>query len=160
MKSLILSICLASTLIFVNGCATNKPVDVVKVQQVKDAITPVAASAVRRVILNSPEHSDELAVYFRSLGSVFCAMSDTGEFSPVTLITAVDNATLPYQLQLQGDEQIAIDIKNAVVAVYKIYYGDRFKAELPPDSWVKNLADLLCDSINQGLKDAGKPGIK
>jgi hypothetical protein len=61
---------------------------------------------------------------------------------------------------LTGDEQIAIDVKNAVIAIYKIYYGDRFKAELPPDGWVRNVADVLCVSIDQGLKDAGKIGCK
>jgi hypothetical protein len=161
MKNLLLAAVLSFSLIFVSGCkTTHGSVDLVKLQQVKDAVTPIAASGVRRVILNSPEHSEELASYFRAIGGIFCAMSDTGEFSPVTLITAVDNATMAYQLQLQGDEQIAIDVKNAVIAIYKIYYGDRFKAELPPESWVKNLSDVLCESINQGLKDAGKTGCK
>lgn len=163
MKHLILLLC-ASTLIFC-GCKTTTnsdgtPIstyDPVKTQQLKDALTPVVSGGIRRIILNSPGHDQELCNYFRAVGSVFCEMSKNGEFSPIILVNAIDSATAELQT---GIDPYAVDIKNATVAIYKIYYGDRFRAELPPDKWPKNVCDVICDAIDLALRDLGKTGIK
>jgi hypothetical protein len=131
--------------------------DPVKTQQVKDAVTPVVASVVRRVINNSPQHADEIARYFHAVGAVFCSASETGQLGPEQVLDAMDAATA--ELQAGLDDEI-IDGKNLLMALYKINYGDRFKAELPPDQWPRNVADVICDSIDRGLKDAGKPGVR
>lgn len=164
MKTLLPPLLLAVAI--VTGCTTTttdangvkiKVYDPVKTQQVKDAIAPVISSVVRRVVLNSPQHSDEIAGYFRAVGGVFCSASASGQLGPEQVVAALDAATVRLQ---QGVEPEIIDGKNLLLALYKINYGDRFKAELPPDKWPKNVADIICDSIHQGLKDAGKPGVK
>ena len=82
-------------------------------------------------------------------------MSATSQFDPAYLIGAADQATLPFQANVPAE---AIDAKNGVIALYKIIYANRFNAELSPEKWPKNAADVICASIDQGLKDAGKPG--
>lgn len=145
----------------VTGCKSTNPTtgqreyDPVKTEQVKAAIEPIAAGAIRRVIENSPQHADEIATYLRSVGRIFCAMETNGNFSAEFLITEADKLTAP----LLKDNYV-VDIKNAILALYRINYADRFKAELPPDKWPRHVASLFCASIDRGLKDAGKPGVK
>lgn len=143
------------------GCRSTNPTtgqreyDPVKTEQVKAAIEPIAAGAIRRVLQNSPQHSDQIAGYLRSIGGIFCAMETNGNFSAEYLITEADKLTAP----LLKDNYV-VDIKNAILALYRINYADRFKAELPPDKWPRHVASLFCASIDRGLKDAGKPGIR
>lgn len=136
---------------------TTKEFDPVKTAQIKAALEPIGSSAVRRVIKNSPEHSAEIAGYFRAVGSAFCQMSEKGDFDPAYLVGAVDTATAKLQEHVPGE---AIEIKNALIACYKIGYEGRFRAELPADQWPKNVADLICACIDQGLKDTGRPGAR
>jgi hypothetical protein len=143
------------------GCKTTNPTtgqkeyDPVKTEQVKAAIEPIAAGAIRRVVLNSPQHADEIANYLRSVGRIFCSMETNGNFSAEYLISEADKLTAP----LIKDNYVA-DIKNAILALYRINYADRFKAELPPDKWPRHVASLFCASIDRGLRDAGKPGVR
>ncbi len=130
---------------------TSSKLDPAKLSQVESALEPVVAGATRRVLKNSPQHSDEIALYLRSVGTVFCDMQASGRFEPAYLIDAVDKIATP---QLEDD--YVIDIKNAAIAVYKIAWGDRFTAELPPDQWPAEVCKLICNSINTGLKDAGR----
>ena len=146
----------------VTGCKSVNPqtgvkeYDPVKTDQVVAALEPIGASAIRRVLKNSPEHSDEIAGYMRSVGMVFYRMESTGEFDPAYVIAELDQIGSPY---IPEDLDYVVDIKNALLALYKINYGDRFRAELPPDQWPRQVARLICSSINDGLKDAGKPKI-
>lgn len=133
---------------------TSTKLDPAKLSQVENALEPVVAGATRRVLRNSPQHSDEIALYLRSVGTVFCDMHDSGRFEPAYLIDAADKIATP---QLEDD--YVIDIKNAAIAIYKIAWGDRFTAELPPDQWTGQICTLICTSIDVGLKDAGKPGV-
>ena len=139
------------------GCKTFNPVtgqqefDPVKTETVKAVAAPVVASAVRRVT------TDENADYLRAGGAVFCAASRSGQLDPVFLIDALEAATVSRQARV---DPLVIDAKNLLVALYKINFNDRFRAELPPDKWPKNVADVLCEAIDLGLKDAGRPGVK
>lgn len=157
MKTIIalLTVGLLATLLL--GCKTTGVYDPVKTEQVKAAVTPVIASVVRRVIVNSPQHSDEIALYLRAVGSVFCSASASGSLGPEQVLAALDAATAGLQT---GVEPEIIDAKNVLLALYRINYADRFKAELPADQWPKNVADVICAAIDQGLKDAGKPGVR
>ncbi len=155
-NKLILTLILAAGLPLC-GCKTAGVYDSVKTDQVKAALTPITASVVRRVILTSPQHADEIALSSRAVGSVFCSAAASGSLGPEQVLAAVDAATAG--LQAGVDPEI-IDAKNALLAIYRIFYGDRFRAELPADKWPRHVADLICASIDQGLKDAGKPGVK
>jgi hypothetical protein len=142
------------------GCQTGpdgkKTVDLVKVSQAKALINPIAASGVRRALNNSPEHAPEIARYAAAFAGVFCTMSLSNEFRPEFLIDQTAQFSDP-ELGKIGDGYL-IDIKNAVVGLYKVFYGDRFRAEIPPDEWLHSVSEFFCESINQGLNDAGYPG--
>ena len=163
----IVSITAIAAFIATTGCKTTTTVvsdgktnvvtqfDPVKTAQVKAAIEPVVAGAIRRVIKNSPQHSVEIGDYMRAVGYAFCTMRSQTNASPELLITMLDTLVAP-----KIQEDYIIDIKNAAVSIYKINYGQRFQAELPPDKWPYQVADLLCTSIDTGLKDSGLPGCQ
>ena len=172
MKKLILFGCAAAllvTLMFTStGCKTTttinpdgttnvvKYIDPVKLQQAKDAIEPAASSVLRRAILRSPQHAVEISTYARAVGSVFCKMNATKNFSPVYLIDEANKATAG--LQATAPPEI-IDAKNAAIALYKIFLGDQLMVKLPDNQWAIAVCQLFCESIDQALKDAGQPGI-
>lgn len=163
MKNQALLIISSLALLAFTGCKTANPTtgvqefDPVKTEQVKAVITPVTSGIVRRVILNNPKNADEIGNYMRAVGGVFCSASETGKLGPEQIIEAMDSATLYLQ---GGVAPEIIDGKNLLIALYRINYGSRFTAELPPDQWPKNVADVICESIDQGLKDAGQTGTR
>lgn len=154
-------------LIGFTGCTTTqvdpvtglpvKTYDPVKTQQVKDAVQPVLSSAVRRVLENNPTKKAEIAEYFKAVAAPFCVIGTTGVVDLTLLQASLESITAKYQGKV---DPLAIDVKNSALSLFKVYYGDRFKAELPPDAWTRNIADLVCVSVDQGLKDAGLPGVK
>lgn len=154
MKSLASIICI----LLLAGCTTNKQYDAQNTENVKAALTPVMASVVHRVIENSPEHSEQIAAYMRAVGKVCCEAQSTGQIGPYSLIYAVDAATAP--LLAEGVSPDIIDAKNVLLALYRIQYADRYNAELSPEKWPYHVLALICDSVDQGLKDAGKAGCK
>jgi len=128
-------------------------------QQVKDALEPAVRLPVRRVIMNSPQHSAEIATYFRGIAQVFCKMKEDKSFNPTTL-TANLQSILPPKLTNKEAVQTLLDLKVSVESLYKIYWNDRFSAELPEEGWMYNVADFFCSAIDNGLKDAGQAGAK
>lgn len=154
---------LSSTTVALTGCKTTtsgtnvvSAIDPVKLQQAKDAIVPAASSVLRRAILRSPEHAVEIATYARAVGSVFCRMNATKNFSPVYLIDEANKATAG--LQSTAPPEI-IDAKNAAIALYKIFLGDQLMVALPDNQWQIAVCQLFCESIDLALKDSGQPGI-
>lgn len=146
---------LALALALLAGCQTAGTYDPVKTSAVKSALQAPLQEVVTRVILNSPQQSDELAAYFRAVGTVFCRMRDSGTFDSTFLIAEIDKVTGGLQA---GLDPLAITAKNTAIALYVIFYSQRTRAELPPDAFAWNLSDLFCKSINTGLRDAGKAG--
>jgi hypothetical protein len=140
------------------GCTTLNPdtgkkeFDPIKTANVKAVIRPVLSGVTRRLVEGSPES----AAYVRTIGSVFCEMSTTGKLSPLEVATAVDQSLRGKQV---GVDPLIIDAKNALLALYEINYNGRFTAELSPEKWPKNVADVICASTDQALKDAGLAGI-
>lgn len=151
----IIALCAAAILFVTAGCQTGGQFDQVKTDSVKVALQIPVQETITRIIRNSPQHSDEIANYFRAVGTVFCKMRDSGQFDTTYLIAEVDKATAGLQA---GLDPLAITAKNTALALYAIFYAQRTKADLPPDKFAWNLADLNCKAINTGLKDAGKAG--
>ncbi len=146
------------------GCTTTtadgtRVYDPVKTENVKAALQAPLERATARIIVNSPQHSDEIAKYFSAVGLVFCEMKDSGRLDPTTLLAGLDKA-LPANIADNEVFQYLLDFKSTAAALYKQFWNDRFHAELPADQWPYQVADLFCQSIDQGLKDAGKPGIR
>lgn len=156
----LLSCLLICCLLVFTACKSINPTtgvreyDPVKTESVKAALEVPVKGGIRRSILNSPQHSDEIANYFRSVGSVFCKMQTTAQFEPSTLIDELNKFKIP-----QLENQIVADVKDAMVAIYRILYAQRFTAELSPEKWPYHVADFFCKAINTALIDAGKPGV-
>lgn len=155
---------LASVSVVTTGCKTTTvgtnvvtTLDPVKVQQIQDAIEPVFSAVLRRAIANSPQHAKEIGTYARAVGRVFCQMSANNNFTPTYLVDAANQATAGLQA---GVDQTIIDAKNAVIAIYKIAYGDQLTWQLPNKVWPQAVASTICNSINQALQDSGQPGCK
>ena len=136
------------------GAGTNAvtAVDTNKLVQIQAVVEPLLSSVLRRVILNSPQHSAEIANYTRAVGAVCCQMTAGNNFTPTYLIDAINAATAGLQT---GVDQDIIDGKNAIIAIYGIAYADKLTVSLGTNVWPRAVLGTLCDSINQALKDAG-----
>jgi hypothetical protein len=146
------------TPVVTNG-ATNivTTIDPVKLQKVERVVELNAASVVRRVINNSPQHSKEIADYARAVGSVFCQASANGQVSPEAIILAADQATQGLQA---GVDPLIIDGKNGIESLYVLFFDDSLTVQLPDNKWPKAVCDTICNTIDKALKDAGQPGVK
>jgi hypothetical protein len=160
MKTLLMMAALVVLIGCSTGCKTGadgkRTVDVAKLDSAKAAISPIAAGTVRRILQNSPEHAPKIAKYVSSFAGVFCTMNLSNSFSPDFLITETDRLFDP-DLEQIGDGYV-LDIKNGVVSIYRLLWGDRLRAEIPPDQWLHKVCEFVCESLNQGLTDAGYPG--
>jgi hypothetical protein len=152
-KILILAVALSlAACTSVNQNTGEREFDPVKTAKVKAAAEPLISGGIAIALANNPEKKDQLASYFRSLGNVFCRMSQEDSFNPEFLLTEANTATQPFQA---GLDPYALTVKDSIIALYKILYADRFHAELDAEKWPKHVADVLCNGINQGLTNAG-----
>jgi len=150
--------CKTTTVVNPDG-TTNivKVIDPVKLQQAKDALVPVVSSVLRRAIARSPDHAAEIGNYARAIGQVFCKMVAEKKFTADYLIDAADKATQSLQANVPPE---VIDMKNAAIALYKIFLSDQLMVTVPDNAWAMNVSQLFCESIDQALKDSGQPGVK
>lgn len=156
----IMLLCLGLTVGGVTGCKTaDGQFDPMQTQQVKDVMEPFVRIPVRRSIMNSPQHSDEIGTYYRGIAHVFCQMAVNKQFDPVTLTSGLNEILKPQGLKSE-DVQMLLDFKVALEGLYRTYWNNRFRAELPSESWMYNVADFFCTAIDNGLKDAGQAGAK
>lgn len=127
----------------------------VKVAEVQAAITVIGRNSVCRSIQTTHiDYHESVAGYFRQVGEVFCRMADNGDFTHEGMVRAVNGIPSPLLT-----DTYALDVKIALMALYKVTYGDRLRAEIPPDRWLAETSKVFCESISEGLKDAGKTGI-
>jgi len=140
-----------------NGTNAPTTLDPAKVQQIVDALEPVMTVALRRAIANSPHQALEIGNYARALGSVACDMQAGDNFSPSYLVNAVNTATSGLQ---NGVDPIIMDVKDVVIAIYKIAYNDRMTWSLGTNVWPRAVCGAICDSVNQALLDSEQPGCK
>lgn len=160
-RPIILAVALCAAVAILPACTTTDPTtgakvfDPVKTDQVKSVLKPVIATSVSAVLKNSPQHAPEIGSYFRSVAGVFCQMEANKSFSPAYLIKEVDAHTS----RLLPQDPLIVGVKNSLVALYEINYGNSLKADIPPEQFLGQLASLFCAAINQGLIDAGQPGV-
>jgi hypothetical protein len=155
---------LATLPVVTTGCKTTQvgtnivtTLDPVRVQQIADVVEPAASSVLRRVIARSPQHAVQIGNYARAVGGVFCKMSARNNFTVTYLVDASNEATAGLQA---GVDQDIIDIKNAVIAIYKVAASDHLTWQLPDNVWLRAVANTICNSINQALLDSGQIGCK
>jgi len=149
-------------LVTMSACKTVNPetgqaeFDPVRTESVKAAIEPVITGTIRRVLNRNPKHAVEIANYIREGGKVFCEMDATGKFDPLFLAGRLDALFVP---QIGADLELLLTLKDSAIALYKINYAQRLTAELPPEEWPRQVANLFCNGIDRGLKSAGQPGV-
>jgi len=123
---------------------------------VKAEAEALVTIGIRRIIHNNPQHTNEVAGYFRAVGGVFKQMSTTSSFTPDMLVGAINVATAGLQAGLPQD---VLDVKDAVIGLFKLFYADRWNAELSPEKWPANVADVFWRAIHQALIDSSLPGV-
>jgi len=133
-------------------------IDQVKLDKVKVAVEPVAASVLRRAIHNSPQHAAEIGNYARAVGSAVCTAVSQQSFTPGSIAGAVDKAT--QGLQMANIPAEVIDAKNGLIALYTILFDDQLTVQLPNNQWPSAVLGIFCDSIDLALKDSGQAGVK
>ena len=137
---------------------TVKVPDPVKTERVKTVAETISTMALRRALDRFKDDADEIAKYARAVGGVFCQMHATKRFSPDALETGIAELILP-ELKDPETRGYVLDARDVLKATYRAFYADRFSAELPPDEWPAVVAEIFCKSIDQGLKDSGRPGV-
>jgi hypothetical protein len=135
-----------------------KAPDPVKTERVKTVAETISTMALRRALDRFPKDAEEIAKYARAVGGVFCQMHATKKFSPDALETGIAELVLP-ELKDAETRGYVLDARDVLKATYRAFYADRFSAELPPDEWPAVVAEIFCKSIDQGLKDSGRPGV-
>ncbi len=138
---------------------TQKVPDPAKTEQVKALAKGVVTSALTEAYRQFPKDADQIALYARAAGGVFCTMSATKEFSPEVLESAIANLVLP-QIKNEDTLRYVQLARNALLTSYEIAYSQRFNAELKADDWPLAVCEIFCSAIDQSLKDAGRPGVK
>ncbi len=164
-KLLLAVAALACGLLTTTGCKTTNPVtgvrefDPAKTEKVKAFSENISKIVLRRALTRFTNEAPTIELYTRALGGVFCEMQRTKQFSPESLEAGVEALVLP---KLENPEALAYmhDARDIIFATYRTFYSDRFTAELGPEDWLTAVADIFCNSIDQGLRDLGKPGVK
>jgi len=152
--------------IFALGCKTtdpltgNKVYDPVKTAKIHEAVKPILQTAVSQIIARNTNDAVVISGYFRGVAEVFCQMDRDKQFSPESLAQQVGERLNGVISSLKPDQQLWIlTAKNLIVALYGIRFADRNNADIPEDGYLSFLSKLFCQSIDQGLKDSGQPGV-
>lgn len=153
-------------LVLFSGCKTTDPLtgkavyDPVKTAKVHEAVKPIVQTAVSQVIARNTNETAAISGYFRDFGGVFCQMHHLKQFSPEFLAQQIGERLTGAAANLKPETQLwVLTGKNLIVALYGIRFADRNNAEIPPDGYLAFLSKLFCESIDQGLKDAGQQGV-
>lgn len=148
------------------GCKTTDPLtgkkvyDPVKTAKVQEAVKPVLQTAVSQAIARNTNDAVVIAGYLRGVGTIFCQMHRDKKFAPEYLASEINSRLSGLLTSLKPDTQLwVLTAKNLMVALYGIRFADRANADIPEDGYLAFLSELFCNSINQGLLDAGQPGV-
>lgn len=148
MKTKLALILIAMSLSFCACRTTDGEPDPVTTEQVKAAVEVPVASAVKRVILNSPQHSTNLANYFKGVRDIFCKMKTESQFDLNELLLQLDRLVPPIS------DPTVTDLKNLTVALLRIWSA-RHPVNIPANEWLWHVSDTICRSVGQGITDAG-----
>lgn len=141
-----------------DGTKTKVP-DVAKTEQVKAIAKGVVSFGIAESMYQFPKDASNIAFYARAAGLVFCDMKARGVLDPLALEDGLFNIAAP---QLDDPELVHYlrSARGMLLAAYTAAYAKRWQAELDPDEWSGVVAEIFCDAIDRGLKDAGYAGVK
>lgn len=137
---------------------TNRVYDVAKTEAVKAIAQGTVTFAFTEALAQFTNDANQIALYARAAGGVFCEMKATAEFSPETLEAALFNLALP-RIENDDTRRYLQHARNLILSGYKVAYAKRFTAELSPEQWPYVVAEIFCNSINESLINSGRPGI-
>lgn len=137
------------------GCSTINPqtgqkeFDPVKTEKVRSAVKPLVTAGVAATVKQVPD----AGLYFSKAAVVICEMRDTKEVSVINFRARL--------LGILDEQHVKIDplIRTGfitIISVFDINFADRTRADLPPDQFVWNLLDVLCDGIRTGIAGTGQ----
>lgn len=132
------------------GCTTLNPAtgqqeyDPVKTAKVREIIKPVISEATYQGLKETPQ----LRIYFSQVRDVICAMRDKKQFDPEMLVASLNNVITTTGFVDNPWARIGL---HSLTSMYRIYWVDRGRADLPEDKYLWNILDVMCDGINQGL---------
>lgn len=147
MKNKLALVLIAMSLSFCACRTTDSQTDPATAEQIKAALEVPVASAVKRVIQNSPQHSTELANYFKGVRDSFCAMKE-GQLTLDALIVQLNTLVPP------TSDPTVTDAKNLSVALLRIWAA-RHPINLTPAQWLQHVSETACRAVGQGIIDAG-----
>ena len=146
----IVSLSLMVGILTLSGCALFKNdqgnPDPVRIKQVEEAIKLPVAIAVERVVRKNPD----FYAYFEAVDNVVCKMEENKNFDPTYLVDQINLSTQHFI----KNEDVNL-VKETVVTLYKIFYADRLKSDIPENSFLSSLTSVLCSSIKTGLSNSG-----
>ena len=156
-------ICIAVSALL-TACHTTDPStgqrvpDKAKTEQVKALVQGVTEFAFTEALAQFPQDADQIALYARAAGGVFCEMYHSKQFSPEALEAALSALLLP-KIENPDTLRYVQTARNAILTTYRMAYAKRFNAELNPDEWPAVVSEIFCASLNQGLINSGRPGV-
>lgn len=130
-------------------------IDTNKLALVEQSVKTVGSAVFIKAIKNSPQHSVQIANYVRAIGSTFCQVQVSRQFSPATVFPALEAATAQFQADVPAEVIIA---KNGIKTIYQILWNDWLTVAVPQDKWPAAVCQVICNLIDQSLTDAGLPG--
>jgi hypothetical protein len=146
------------------GCKTTNPdgtkvPDKAKTEAVKAAAKGVVSFGIAESIAQFPNDAENIAKYSAAAGAVFCDMKARSAFSPEVLEAGLFALVAP---EVKDEEALRYlrAARGMLLTAYEMAYAQKWKAELKPDEWEMAIAEIFCDAIDRGLKDAGKAGVK
>lgn len=140
---------IALTLLLCAGCMTTNPetgvkeYDQVKTEQVKAIFKPIIAGGVASHVKSHPETK----VILTEIAAGICNLNESG-LTPTVLRAVVAQALQKYHVHV---DPALVGTINGLIGVYELWYAQRTRADLPPESFVLHLGETLCDGITQGL---------
>ena len=145
------------------GCTTLNPVT--NQQEYSHERTEALKAAVQgpvtttlTIVLVKNKGDEDLANYFRSVGGVFCQVKTNKSFDPSYVVSEVAKIVIP-NIKDDNTRIIAMVVKDSLLSLYKAFYSYKINIPALEQSYLYNISDVSCQSIDTALRNAGKPGI-
>lgn len=128
-----------------------------QIDKVGPAIQTLCSHAVTRAIQHTGDANtaENVSGYLREVGRVFAGMETNVNFSVEHLNKTISE--IPSPLTTQDD--YTSETRTFILSLYKLAYYDRVASQDSPVEWLSKVCVLLRNSIDTGLKDAGRVGI-
>lgn len=140
-----------------NPTTGQKEFSQVQTDALKAAVQGPVTTSLTIVLVNNTNDKN-LETYVRSLGGVFCQIKTDKNFDPTYVANQIANLELP-KISDSNTRIIVTSVKDSLIALYKVFYAQNVNVKADPEGYLYNISDILCQSVDIALKNAGKPGV-